>query len=585
MTAARFRRARLLVCALALALVAASCGDDDTTDDEGSGGTDGGGGTTEETTAEDDDAGSPTPGGSIVIGLEAESAGWIPSQSSFGTAGPSVAAAIYDQLVAVNAEGEFEAFLAESIEPNDDLTEWTLTLRPDVVFHDGTPLDAEAVVWNFDELHSAEASLTAGAINAAGVESVEATDDMTVVYRLREPNAAFPDLLTGPVGYIVSPTAFQEQGEDDFNRSPVGAGPFMVEEPWQPDGEFVLQRNPDYWGTDDEGNQLPYLDEITFRPIPDEDARVSSLLSDTAQIVHSSRGYAGQQLLDASESGGYETNVAIGNISGTSIFNVLVPPLDDIRVRQGMSLASNADEIATVLGDEISPPSSQFVSVDSPWYSTTAEEAYIGAGGQDLDRARELIEEYMNDPERSDGKAVGERLSVDYQCPPEPSLLQVAQILDSWWEQIGVDLNMNQVEQPTLITNVVGSADNDPPWSGNYGVSCWRTGATGDPYTTLAGYFTEGNPSNVTNFTDPGITEALERLRTSADFEDRYQANEDINVIANENAVIVWNIATPSTTGWRDDIHGVTGWTMPSGGEGTGTLNNRIWVHQIWMEQ
>ena len=71
------------------------------------------------------------------------------------------------------------------------------------------------------------------------------------------------------------------------------------------------------------------------------------------------------------------------------------------------------------------------------------------------------VEEYKNDPERSDGKEVGERLTVDYQCPPEPSLLQVAQLLQGYWAEIGVDLVMNQVEQPALITNVIGSADQD----------------------------------------------------------------------------------------------------------------------------
>lgn len=581
MTAVRIRRARLAACALAVALVAAACGGDDTTD----GGTEGAGGSIDNSGAVDEEAGTPTPGGSIVIGLEAESGGFTPGTSSFGTAGPSVAGALYDQLVVINAEGEFEPYLAESIEPNDDLTEWTMVLRPDITFHDGTPLDAEAIKWNFDTLHMADASLTAGAIRSAGVEEVAVVDELTVVYRLAEPNAAMPDLLTGAVGWPVSPTAYQEQGADDFNRSPVGTGPFLVGEPWTPDGQFVLRRNPDYWRTDEDGVPLPYLDEVTFRPIPDEEARINSLRSDTAQVVHTSRGYAGKQLIESAESGGYRSNVAVGNISGTSIFNVLEAPVDDIRVRTAMAMASNAEEIATVLGDDgLSPASSQFVSVDSPWHSAAAEEAYVGAGGQDLEAAAALIEEYVNDPERSDGKEVGERLTVDYQCPPEPSLLQVAQLLQGYWAEIGVDLVMNQVEQPALITNVIGSADQDPAWRGNYEVSCWRTGATGDPYTTLSGYFGEGSPSNVTNHTSPEMDEALERLRTTADFEGRYQANEDLNVLANEEVVIVWNIGTPSTTGWRDDIHGLVEWTLPSGNQGTGTLNNRIWVHEMWVE-
>ncbi len=586
MTASRPRWWRLLVAILAATLVAGACGDDG--DDEG-GGTDDtvaegevGGGDPEE----EEEAGDPVYGGSIVIGLEAESAGWIPARSSFGTAGPTVASAIYDQLVVINADGEFEPYLAESLDPNDDLTEWTLTLREDVTFHDGTPLDAEALKWNFDELHLGEGSLTRGAITSAGVEGMEVVDDMTVVYTLAEPNAAFPDLLAGAVGWPISPTAFQSMGEEAFDASPVGTGPFVAGT-WVPDDSFTVTRNEDYWRTDDDGNQLSYLDEITFRPIPDEEARVNTLLADDAQIVHSSRGYAGRNLIDAAEGGGFGANVAVGNISGTSIFNVLEPPVDDIRVRTAMALASNADEIASVLGDEgISPRSSQFVSIDSPWYSTEAEAAYVGAEGQDLERATELIQEYIDDPARSDGQPAGSRLTVRYQCPPEPSLLQVAQLLQGYWNQIGIDLEMNQVEQPTLISNVVGTADTDPAWRGDYEVSCWRTGATGDPYTTLAAYYGDpaATPGNVTNFADPAIDAALERLRTTDVFEERYAANEEVNVLANENVTVIWNIGTPSTTGWRDDVHGIVDWTLPSGAEGTGTLNNRIWTHQVWVE-
>jgi peptide/nickel transport system substrate-binding protein len=584
MSASRSRWRHVLVVLIVSVLVAASCGDDDTDGESAPSPEEGG--ATDSTAVEDEDAGDPVYGGSIVIGLEAESAGWTPGQSTFGTAGPTVASAIYDPLVVVSGEGEFEPYLAESLEPDAELLQWTLTLRPDVVFHDGTPFDAEALKWNFDTLHNSEGSLTRGTITSAGVTSMEVVDELTVVYTLSEPNAAFPDLLTSAVGWPVSPTAYEAAGADEFDRQPVGTGPFVAGR-WLPDDEFPVTRNENYWRTDEDGNQLPYLDEITFRPIPDEESRVNSLLADSAQIVHSSRGYAGKNLIAAAEDGGYEANVAIGNTSGTSIFNFLEPPVDDIRVRTAMALASNADEIAEVLGDDgLSPRSTQFVSIDSPWYSTAAEEAYVGAEGQDLERATELIQEYMDDPERSDGEPVGTRLTVRYQCPPDPSLLQVAQVLQAYWQQIGVDLDITQVEQPVLISNVVGSADTEPAWRGDYEVSCWRTGATGDPYTTLSSYFgpPESTPGNVLNWSDPAIDTALESLRTSPEFADRYDANEEINVIANENVAIVWNIGTPSTTGWRNDLHGIVGWTLPSGAEGTGTLNNRIWTHQIWME-
>jgi peptide/nickel transport system substrate-binding protein len=71
---------------------------------------------------------------------------------------------------------------------------------------------------------------------------------------------------------------------------------------------IVLTRNENYWQTDEHGNQLPYLDEVVFRPIPDEDSRFQSLLADDAQIIQTTRGYAGKRIVEAAESGGFEAN-------------------------------------------------------------------------------------------------------------------------------------------------------------------------------------------------------------------------------------------------------------------------------------
>src|SRR5690554_4983900 len=161
------RLMRCLALVLCLALVATSCGDDD------------GGGTADDTTSttaadggddESDDEGDeggddePQYGGKLVVALEAETNNWLPGTGSFASSGVTVAMAIYDPLIVLNEDGEWEPNLAESLEPNDDLTEWTMTLRPDVTFHDGTPFDAEALKWNFDTLHNVDSSLTYGTL-------------------------------------------------------------------------------------------------------------------------------------------------------------------------------------------------------------------------------------------------------------------------------------------------------------------------------------------------------------------------------------------------------------------------------------
>src|SRR5690606_28897583 len=125
------RWVRRVAAVAALAVLAAACGgggDDDT----------GGGGAGDE--------GTPTPGGRVVYGLEAETIdGWCLPEAQLAIAGIMVARTVYDTLTRPNAEGEAEPWLAESVEPNDDFTEWTIALRDGVKFHDGTDLTAEVV--------------------------------------------------------------------------------------------------------------------------------------------------------------------------------------------------------------------------------------------------------------------------------------------------------------------------------------------------------------------------------------------------------------------------------------------------------
>ena len=117
-------------------MVATACGGGD---DDGGGSTSGG------------DAGTPTPGGNVVYGLEAETIdGWCLPESQLAISGIMVAQAVYDTLTRPNAEGEIEPWLAESVEPNEDSSVWTITLRDGVTFHDGTPLTAEVVKNNLD---------------------------------------------------------------------------------------------------------------------------------------------------------------------------------------------------------------------------------------------------------------------------------------------------------------------------------------------------------------------------------------------------------------------------------------------------
>ena len=532
---------------------------------------------------DDDVVGEAEYGGSIVVGLEAETDNWLPGAGQMGaTSGVIVSRSFYDPLTMLNGDDLVVPFLAESVEPNDDLDTWTVTLRPGVQFHDGTPLDAETVVWNFDTLHNIEGSNTSGAIANHRIEEVEAIDDLTVVYHLSGPNAAFPSALRGSLGTPVSRQAYEEMGRDAFMENPVGTGPFVFQQ-WTRDDRLVVTRNDNYWRTDEDGNPLPYLDQIEFRPIPDENSRYQSLAADSVQVMMTLRGSSGRQVIELTEERNYRGEVTITNISGASIFNTQRPPVDDVRVRKALVAASDGAAVAVVLGDDGLgvPPTNQFFSPENQWYSEVAAAAYPAADGPDRELADELMLDYINDPNRSDGRNPGDRVEIEYACPPDPSLIEIGQLYQNDWGSIAgggmVDVNLRQVEQPELIGNAI---------SGDYMINCWRAGADeGDPLITLQSFFSdpETNPLNFTNFTHPEIDEALEVLRTEIDFEVRYEAAERINVIANEESLNTWSIATPHVAGWRDDIRDLTSWTMPNGDPGRGTKAAILDFSQVWI--
>jgi peptide/nickel transport system substrate-binding protein len=550
-------------------LLAGACGDDS---DEGSTGGEAAGqgaaalGDNIVVGPQEDDA-EPSTGGSITVGLESETNSYLPSIFQGSQAGFNVAYAVYDPLVTRNADGELEPYLAESIEPNDDFTEWTLTLRPDVEFHDGTPLDAEAMKTIFDEYLTVEGANTRG--NLSDVTSMEIDGDLTVRYVLSQPNAVFSDLLAGPIGWPFSPTAAAEVGADAFGSQPVGTGPFRFVS-WQRDGDLVVERNSDYW---QEG--LPYLDGITFRPIPDEETRATSLSSGDVDAVQSVR--LSSFLARVRDIAGVEVALGLGNGSGNMIFNVNAPPVDDVRVRQALAHALNQQALIEVVAGEAAiatEPRSQFFWSENAYYSEAVAEAWPTF---DQERAQELYDEYVNDPERSDGKAVGEPISIDYDCTNVPSLVEQATAIQGAWEDLGAEVSVNPVEQSAHIAEAV---------TGDYQVKCFRAGVDQDPLTTFQNAF--GDPevviTNLTDYTNPAIDEALQTLRTTDELEARQAAVEEIGLLLAEELPYYWTGSDLTFVAYTEGMHGVNSWSVPGGPLGDGVHPGITFWSQVWVE-
>jgi peptide/nickel transport system substrate-binding protein len=229
---------------------------------------------------------TPVKGGTFVYGRGADSVGLDPAVVTDGESF-RVTRNIYESLLEYKRDGtQVIAGLAERWEAAPDLLRWKFTLRRGAKFHDGTPFDAEAVVFNFERWMRQDHPYHKGVFEywksmfggfPGFVKSVKAIDDATVEFALEKPMAPFLANLAMPMFGIASPAAIKKYG-DDYFKNPVGTGPFRFRE-WRKDDRVVLERNPDYWG------EKALLDRVIFRSIVDNSARLLELQAGSIDLM------------------------------------------------------------------------------------------------------------------------------------------------------------------------------------------------------------------------------------------------------------------------------------------------------------
>jgi peptide/nickel transport system substrate-binding protein len=568
-------RQRRVVTALAiplvLAFVAASCGSDDSSTDTDTGDDT----TTEATTETETETEATTPatapdadtevaeeteeavyGGTITIGLESEATGLRPWEDACSSPCYHVMRSIYDPLMEQIGEGGYGPFLAESLESNEDFTVWTMTLRPDVTFHNGTPLTAQTIADMFPLQQAGSAG--SSAIAAANLTAVAAIDELTVEYTLSAPTVAFPASLSGaPMGFPFDPAAAAADSAG-YSINPIGTGPFVMSSR-DIDNETIVERNPDYWYVDTDGNQLPFLDSISFRPIPDEGTRLDALLSGTTNAMMSLRQGT---IRDAREATGIELIEFQGNNTGGGMFNTAQAPYDDVRVRSGLLHMNDQERVIEALGGAgISLPTTQFFSSDNVWWTQEAADAYKTF---DFEAGRAFLQEYVDDPARSDGKAPGEKIDVELSCPPDPTLIAAMQVLEQVWSGSElVNVTLTQFDQATHINNAVSDV---------HKAHCWRWGGEGDPSASINPFVAppEVSVANFPNYDDPEMQAWAAEASATDDFERRKELYGNIMTRINEQSILWYSGGTAVMIAHEPGIRGFNSWTLPDGSLGVG---------------
>jgi peptide/nickel transport system substrate-binding protein len=229
---------------------------------------------------------TPVKGGTFVFGRGADSVGLDPAVVTDGESF-RVTRNIYESLLEYKRDStEVIPGLAESWVTSPNGLEWKFQLRRHVKFHDGTPFNAEAVVFNFERWMFEQHPYHKGVFEywksmfggfPGFVKSVKAIDELTVEFVLDKPMAPFLANLAMPMFGIASPTAIKTHG-DDYFKNPVGTGAFRFRE-WRKDDRIVLERNPDYWG------EKALLDRVIFRSIVDNSARLLELQAGSIDLM------------------------------------------------------------------------------------------------------------------------------------------------------------------------------------------------------------------------------------------------------------------------------------------------------------
>jgi peptide/nickel transport system substrate-binding protein len=242
---------------------------------------------------------------------------------------------IYNTLVSWDTDFNIIPELAQSWEILEDGTGIVFNLVPNAVFHDGTACDATAVKWNLDRILNPDNNSNQRGQLEQAVASVEATDPTTLFIALKKPWRPLLAALGERPGFVVSPTAVENSG-DQFALNPVGSGPFKFVE-WVPDSHIIVERFEDYW---DEGK--PYLDRIEMRHVPDTQVAVTMVRTGEAQLTDEVDPPMVEALADA-------TDLHVVNYESwrwnSMQMDVDKPPFDNTDFRQALAYGTDRETV------------------------------------------------------------------------------------------------------------------------------------------------------------------------------------------------------------------------------------------------
>ena len=387
----------------------------------------------------------PTPS-RLVYGLTLAPSGLDPHLNASSELGIPLTS-VYDTLVYLDEEtDQFVPGLANSWTVSGDGLVYTFTLRDDVVFHDGTPFNAEAVKFNLDRITSPDLASQKARFMLGPYNRAELVDEFTVKIYLDQPFAPLLDSLSQVYLGMASPAAVQKWG-DEYQLHQAGTGPYVFSD-YAPGDRLLLTANPDYaWGPELYSRQTASIDEIEFRFFTDPATRSPALETGEAQIMGEIPPQDAERLqADA------QFILQPQPIPGSSLMfflNTARPPLDELPLRQALLYGANRPAIISAVFRDTSPVAYGPLTAVTFGYDPAVKDYYPF----DPARAAALLDEagWLD----TDGDGMRERngqpLVLDMYLMGWGFMPEVGQLLAAQWQELGIGINSQIVSYPEAL--------------------------------------------------------------------------------------------------------------------------------------
>jgi len=318
---------------------------------------------------------------------------------------------VYGALVIDSVStGRVEPLMAETVTSSDALT-WTVKLRANLKFTDGTPFDAAAVKFNWDRIDD-PANASANRPQTQALSSVTVVDGTTLRVVLKTANGQWPRTLAGAMSYIGSPAAVKAD-PNALAQKPIAAGPFILKDRVR-DSQTTYVRNPNYFDF-----PRPYADSVVVRPITDDSQRYNSFHAGEGDVMYT----FSVDVVNSAQRDKHQMRLLPPQTSIALMVGVTIPPTDDVSIRTAMAKALDLQFIAKNVYNQDFFPNSIFPS-QSPYYDANATQPSV-----DLAGAQQLVDAYV--------AKTGKDVNITYtNIAGFPAFLQLAEVIKAQLEKL-----------------------------------------------------------------------------------------------------------------------------------------------------